>query len=187
MKCASVLREALNLRKVGAVACIGLGIAMCWAAARAQDAPFGCKVLLCAAASSPAWGGIPYCVPVMDQLFSDLAHGGSWPSCPEAGEAGAIGYEPYLPCPGSTVPGDFQTDSSGNKTWQTSVSGIFCGKILGQTYVPGQSNGRGNSPSPGTYTDLVDASARPAREDPNFIVLHPVGQAPFTFWFRLQQ
>lgn len=64
----------------------------------AQDASFGCKVLLCAAASAPSWSGIPYCVPVMQQLFRSLAHGGSWPTCPE-GHAGGLGYEPYFPCP----------------------------------------------------------------------------------------
>lgn len=67
-------------------------------AAAAQDASFGCKVLLCAAASAPGWSGIPYCVPVMQQLFRSLARGGSWPTCPE-GHAGGLGYDPYLPCP----------------------------------------------------------------------------------------
>lgn len=64
----------------------------------AQDASLGCKVLLCAAATSPGWHGIPYCVPVMNRLFSILRRGGAWPSCPE-GNAGALGYEPYEPCP----------------------------------------------------------------------------------------
>lgn len=43
--------------------------------ADAQDASFGCKVLLCAAASAPSWSGIPYCVPVMQALFRQLANG----------------------------------------------------------------------------------------------------------------
>lgn len=47
---------------------------------RAQDASFGCKVLLCAAASNPSWSGIPYCVPVMTQLFRMLARGRPWPT-----------------------------------------------------------------------------------------------------------
>ena len=68
------------------------------APARAQDASFGCKVLLCAAASAPGWSGIPYCVPVMTSLFDQLANGGSWPDCPE-GHASGLGFEPYLPCP----------------------------------------------------------------------------------------
>jgi len=69
---------------------------------RAQDASFGCKVLLCAAASNPSWSGIPYCVPVMTQLFRMLARGRPWPTCPE-GNAGVPGYDPYLPCPSPLV------------------------------------------------------------------------------------
>ena len=71
--------------------------------AQAQDASFGCKVLLCAAATAPAWSGIPYCLPVMQQLFRDLAHGGTWPVCPE-GHASGVGYDPYLPCPAGLTP-----------------------------------------------------------------------------------
>jgi hypothetical protein len=67
----------------------------------AQDASFGCKVLLCAA-SSPSWSGIPYCVPVMQQLFKQLAKGKPWPVCSE-GKASAPGYEPYEPCPSDKV------------------------------------------------------------------------------------
>ncbi|MPR08652.1 hypothetical protein FS320_17305 [Microvirga tunisiensis] len=70
--------------------------------AAAQDASFGCKVLLCAAASNPSWGGIPYCVPPMTQLFKDLAMGKPWPVCSE-GNASAPGYEPYEPCPAGKV------------------------------------------------------------------------------------
>jgi hypothetical protein len=83
----------------------GLATLGCWAEdrAEAQDASFGCKVLLCAAATAPNWSGIPYCVPVMQQLFSNLAHGGGWPACPE-GSASGLGYEPYQACPGATTP-----------------------------------------------------------------------------------
>ena len=49
--------------------------------ASAQDASFGCKVLLCALSSVPGWSAIPYCVPVMNQLFRSLATGGGWPIC----------------------------------------------------------------------------------------------------------
>ena len=49
--------------------------------ARAQDASFGCKVLLCALASAPGWSAISYCVPVMNRLFNSLATGGGWPIC----------------------------------------------------------------------------------------------------------
>jgi hypothetical protein len=69
------------------------------APARAQDAEFGCKVLLCAAATNPSWPSIPYCVPVMNKLYSMMRGWGfSWPVCTAAG-TGAPGYEPYQPCP----------------------------------------------------------------------------------------
>lgn len=77
----------------------------------AADASFGCKVLLCAAASNPGWSGIPYCVPVMHELFHRLEHGGGWPTCPE-GHASGLGYEPYAPCPaGMTAVGNGLTPS----------------------------------------------------------------------------
>lgn len=71
--------------------------------AKAQDASFGCKVLLCAASSNPSWSGVPYCVPVMQELFHRLAHGGGWPTCPE-GHASNIGYQPYEACPVGMTP-----------------------------------------------------------------------------------
>src|SRR4051812_25666267 len=71
----------------------GLSAAALVVPAKAQDASFGCKVLLCAAASAPGWSGIPYCVPVMQQLFRNLAKGQGWPTCSE-GNAGSVGYDP---------------------------------------------------------------------------------------------
>jgi hypothetical protein len=71
--------------------------------AAAQDASFGCKVLLCAAATAPSWSAIPYCVPVMQQLFTQLAKGGGWPSCSE-GDASPVGYQPYGDCPAGATP-----------------------------------------------------------------------------------
>jgi hypothetical protein len=68
----------------------------------AQDASFGCKVLLCAAATAPSWSGIPYCVPVMQQLFTQLAKGGGWPTCAQ-GDASPVGYQPYGDCPAGAV------------------------------------------------------------------------------------
>jgi len=72
-------------------------------AAVAQDASFGCKVLLCSAATAPGWPSIPYCVPVMQTLFRILAKGGGWPSCPEANASG-LGYEPFQACPVGQTP-----------------------------------------------------------------------------------
>ncbi|WID99754.1 hypothetical protein QO058_30645 (plasmid) [Bosea vestrisii] len=83
----------------------------------AKEASFGCKVLLCAVATAPSWSGIPYCVPVMQQLFRQLAKGGGWPPCPE-GQTSGLGHEPYLPCPAgwtqsdSAIPRDETTAAS---------------------------------------------------------------------------
>jgi hypothetical protein len=69
------------------------------ASAKAQDAEFGCKVLLCAAATNPSWPSIPYCVPVMNQLYAMMRSlRFRWPVCTAVG-TGAPGYEPYQPCP----------------------------------------------------------------------------------------
>lgn len=94
-----------------AMAMVMTGAAFGPGTAIAQDASFGCKVLLCAAATAPGWSGIPYCVPVMQQLFRSLARGGSWPTCPE-GKAGRLGFEPYFPCPVGTTPMQRASDES---------------------------------------------------------------------------
>ncbi len=68
----------------GILATLGFIASMALAAplpASAQDASFGCKVLFCALASAPGWSAIPYCVPVMNQLFTSLAAGDGWPIC----------------------------------------------------------------------------------------------------------
>lgn len=105
-------------------AAIVLAVAGIANAARAQDASFGCKVLLCAAATNPSWRGIPYCVPVMTQLFRILRRGGSWPACPE-GNAGGLGFEPYMPClAGQAAYGPVQNDNG--SSLQPDPNGAYC-------------------------------------------------------------
>ncbi len=91
---------------------------------KAQDAEFGCKVLLCAAASNPSWPSIPYCVPVMNQLYA-MMRGlrFRWPLCTAAG-TGAPGYEPYQPCPAGwqETGHDTQTSSGAAGGGNTGVS-----------------------------------------------------------------
>jgi hypothetical protein len=100
--------------------------------ATAQDASFGCKVLLCAAAAAPSWSGIPYCVPVMQQLFTQLAKGYGWPTCAE-GNASPIGYRPFDPCPAGTVPvaadqaSASAREGDATKAYSASASGSQCG------------------------------------------------------------
>ncbi|OHV80291.1 hypothetical protein [Ensifer sp. LCM 4579] len=100
-----------------------------WAAAPAQaeDASWGCQVLLCAASSNPSWQGVPYCVPPMKRLIAAMARPGfDWPICHEA-KAGAPGREEYEECPagfrvGYTESGnhdDFNRNREPNRCVQT--------------------------------------------------------------------
>ena len=104
------------------------GVAMLAGVSRgeAQDASFGCKVLLCAAASNPSWSGIAYCVPVMQSLFHSLAHGGSWPSCSE-GNASGLGYEPYQACPAGLT--SVQSPTDGGADFMPAPNGSLCADL----------------------------------------------------------
>lgn len=116
MKRGAVLLMAVSLSCASGIA----------VSARAQDASFGCKVLLCAAASAPGWSGIPYCVPVMQTLFRQLAKGGGWPSCSE-GNASELGYEPYQACPVGLTP--VQTGAVGGAGLSLAPDGNLCADL----------------------------------------------------------
>ncbi|SDR63332.1 hypothetical protein SAMN05519103_08500 [Rhizobiales bacterium GAS113] len=104
---------------------VALGmLASATAPAPAQDASFGCKVLLCAAATNPGWPSIPYCVPVMQQLFSMMAKGGGIPACAQAGSSGGnVGYQPFNSCPAGSVS---VSQSSASSAYQADPSGSQC-------------------------------------------------------------
>lgn len=73
--------------------------------ANAEDASWGCQVLLCAASQNPSWHGVPYCVPPMTKLIAAMKEPGfSWPICHEA-NAGKPGHETYDDCPAGTTVG----------------------------------------------------------------------------------
>lgn len=147
--------------------------------ARAQDASFGCKVLLCAAATNPSWSSIPYCVPVMTQLFRMLRRGGGWPTCPE-GNAVGLGYEPYQPCPtGQIAYGQVQSGDNGSTSLQPDPNGAFC--VDPERYArmcSGQDNQAGCDP---TY----QPSLRTPRTEPHFVDI-TTGGATSRFYFSLQ-
>jgi hypothetical protein len=111
-----------------------------WASAKAQDAEFGCKVLLCAAASNPSWPSIPYCVPVMNQLYAMMRSlRFRWPVCTAAG-TGAPGYEPYQPCPAGWQETSSFADGGGDTGVSNSMrsgSNDLCARPI-----PSQSVGR---------------------------------------------
>ena len=126
--------------------------------ARADDASFGCKVLLCAAATAPSWSGIPYCVPVMGQLFHSLAHGGFWPVCTE-GHASGLGYEPYEPCPAGLTPMQSPTDGSSDLT--PDPNGNVCADLSkAETICDG---------GKGSCHTVYPTIARQARSDPDYV------------------
>jgi hypothetical protein len=160
--------------------------------ARAQDASFGCKVLLCAAAVSPSWSGIPYCVAPMTQLLRSLARGGGWPSCPE-GNTGGLGYQPYLACPVgaqsySQARTDMETGSGGNPnggatTYVVDPNGGLC---LNPSDIPASCAASGaGSDACAAESVAVASVGRSANPDPYFVDIAPQNSTPFRFFFNL--
>lgn len=79
-------------------------IAIAPTGAKAQDAEWGCQILLCAASQNPSWHGVPYCVPPMKKLISAMAKPGfDWPICHQA-KAGEPGREVFEECPAGSHP-----------------------------------------------------------------------------------
>jgi len=149
------------------------------APSRAQDASFGCKVLLCAAATSPGWRGIPYCVPVMTQLFSILRRGGAWPTCPE-GNAGGLGYEPYEACPEGSQEAAMVNQGEGQSSLQLGVpNGELCAR-------PNPNAGRcsGGGENSTCEPDYL-TQARVRRAEPHYVDI-TTGNGTQRFRFTLQ-
>ena len=169
------------IRRTGLVIAALATLAACSAKdAAAQDASFGCKALLCAAASAPGWSSIPYCVPVMQDLFRRLAHGDAWPSCPE-GQASGLGYEPYLACPAGLTAVQSATNAGGRANTgggglQVAPNGNLCADLSRPQQLCG---GRGNCGV--TYP----TTARPSRADPYFVDITTANGAQ-RFYFSLQ-
>lgn len=140
----------------------------------AQEASFGCKVLLCAAATAPGWSGIPYCVPVMQTLFRQLAKGGGWPSCPE-GNAGGLGYEPYQACPAGLTPAQAGTDGA------VGISAAPNGNLCVDLSKPQQVCSGGD----GGCTTTYPTTARDPRSDPYYVDISTANGTQ-RFYFSLQ-
>ncbi len=142
--------------------------------AHAQDASFGCKVLLCAAASAPGWPGIPYCVPVMQTLFRQLAKGGGWPSCAE-GNASGPGYEPYQACPAGLTP--VQSGADGGAGISKTPNGNLCADLSKPQQVC--------SGGDGGCTTTYPTTARDPRSDPYYVDISTANGTQ-RFYFSLQ-
>lgn len=142
--------------------------------ALAQDASFGCKVLLCAAATAPSWSGIPYCVPVMQQLFRDLARGRGWPSCPE-GRASGVGYERYEACPAGTTAGEAQGNDA--NTVMPARDGGYCADLSKRSWSCSGGHDDCNWQYPMT--------SRPLRREPYYVDI-TVSNSTQRFYFSLR-
>lgn len=86
-------------------------LAILAAAMPVHASEYGCKVLLCLAnpASNGGPKGVAECVPPIDQLYHDLAHGRPFPTCDLADGNNGSSYarqvfDPYDPCPAPLQP-----------------------------------------------------------------------------------
>jgi hypothetical protein len=162
------------MRKPAQIALIPLASAA--SPAMAQDASFGCKVLLCAAASNPSWGGIPYCVPVMQQLFKQLALGKPWPVCSEV-KASAPGYEPFDPC----LAGQVSVRPNDEGRYITDHQGGQCTALVQETDPRFKEL---NCEAPHACIDPQAVEQRPRKPKPFYVDLAYGGQTK-RFWFNL--
>ena len=129
----------------------------------AQDAPWGCEILLCAASSNPSWKGVPYCIPPMTKLIAAMKLPGfTWPNCPQAG-TGKPGYEPYEDCPVGYLP---YKDLDRN--------GELCKK-------PDKCQGYGDN----RLCDTGEIIARPVKKDPYFFDIPNSENQSQRHWFNL--
>lgn len=157
--------------------------------ANAEDASWGCQVLLCAASQNPSWHGVPYCVPPMTRLIAAMSKPGfSWPICHEA-NAGKPGREIYGDCPADTKIG---YSSQGNNGWRGEPD--QCVKTINVCLSPSQrgaDDDRRGTLTRRNFSDHGDsciqkiATPRPRRADPYFFDIPNDKGVRERFWFNL--
>lgn len=156
------------------------------APAHADD--FGCKVLLCIL-NPQGWSSVGECVPPVERAFRMVAKGKPWPSCPEAGSSGRIGYEQYKPCPAGTAPVTPETVSGGGSDkgsrpdaviYRPDSNGAFCASPQASniSYGVGRGTSYGSSSAPGVQP-------RETRSEPNYLDLTTTDGTK-RFWFNLR-
>lgn len=145
---------------------------------RAQDASFGCKVLLCAAASNPGWQAIGYCVPVMQQLFRMMSRRGfAWPTCAE-GRVSAPQYEPLAACEKG-----WSAVSADDSALRDDPLGALCARQR----LTGASSACGSDANQCSAIDQrFEIKQRSLRPEPWYVVID-AGQGPQRFYFSLQR
>ncbi|MER9580899.1 hypothetical protein [Mesorhizobium sp. M0276] len=173
-------------------ALIATGTLWVAAPAQAQDASWGCQVLLCAASQNPSWHGVSYCVPPMTKLIAAMAKPGfSWPICHEA-KAGTPGREIYEQCPEGTKVGYSERGHDGNRSEPDRCVKMvnvcrhrFTNGFTGNSrddQITYRNTGGGRD---GDSCTQQVSSARPRRADPwYFDIPNEHGQKQ-RFWFNL--
>lgn len=158
--------------------------------AKAQDADWGCQVLLCAASKNPSWHGVPYCVPPMRKLIDAMSRPGfSWPICQEA-KAGKPGHEDYEDCPAGTTVGyssrrgDISSRSEPDQCIETVNICRPSGQRNGSTRLGGLTINRNLGGDGDSCTKQI-ATPRPRRADPYYFDIPNDEGVKERFWFNL--
>jgi hypothetical protein len=120
-------------------------------------------VVLLALATNPSWAGLPYCGPVMNQLFSTLNSGGPWPKC-GAANISPVGYIPRRACPSGSSAMSLTSSSSGS-FYAANSGDDYCAESL-----PTSSGARGGCRNAAqSESQCLAISARPANPTPYFV------------------
>ncbi|NTA14034.1 hypothetical protein G6M05_26950 [Agrobacterium tumefaciens] len=160
--------------------------------AKAEDAEWGCQVLLCAASKNPSWHGVSYCVPPMRKLITAMSRPGfSWPICHEA-KAGKPGRETYENCPAGTTVG--YSSRGGDNNWRGEPD--QCIETVNVCRASGQHDGNTSSAGltinrrigrDGESCIQQIATPRPRRADPYYFDIPNDNGVKERFWFNLNQ
>ena len=146
--------------------------------AKAEDAEWGCQVLLCAASKNPSWHGVPYCVPPMRKLITAMSKPGfSWPICHEA-KSRKPGHETYEDCPAGTTVG--YSSAGGDNNWRGEPD-----QCIKTVNVCGTSGHYFNSNRDGESCIQQVATPRPRRADPYYFDIPNEDGGKERFWFNL--
>ncbi len=155
----------------------------------AEDASWGCQVLLCAASQNLSWHGVSYCVPPMTKLIAAMKEPGfSWPICHEA-KAGKPGHETYEDCPSGTTVGSSSETRNG---WSSEPD--QCIKTVDVCRSPGQRASDTDQSSAvirrsfgnrGDSCIQQIATPRPRRPDPYYFDIPNEQGMKQRFWFNL--
>jgi hypothetical protein len=172
-------------------------------AASAQDATFACTVLLCSLASAPGWSAIPSCVPPMTQVLASIAHGGSWPVCPQAPIQDA-GSQPYT-CPSgaqnvslvqnqtSDVRGNSAPANNGQPQYVPDANGALCAAPAADPTGACQSTAIALNPTlagetqaiPGACLTVTSANPNPTPDYVDFALPdQATGASTTRFWYN---